>query len=79
MISAAQIRAGRALLGLSSQLLAELSGVGWSTVKRFEEQDGVPQTRSGTLERLKSYLEENGVEFLGDPIESPGVRLRRKI
>ena len=78
MISGAQIRAGRALLGLSSQSLAQQSGVGWSTVKRFEEQDDVPSTRAGTLERLKTYLEENGIEFLGDPIESPGVRLRRK-
>ena len=78
MISGAQIRAGRALLGLTSQSLAKLSGVGWSTVKRFEEQDNIPVTRSGTLERLKSFLEENGVEFLGDPIDSPGVRLRRK-
>ena len=78
MVSGVQIRAGRALLGLSSQSLAELSGVGWSTIKRFEEQDDVPSTRAGTLERLKTYLEENGVEFIGDPIESPGVRLHRK-
>jgi len=78
VISGAQIRAGRALLGLSSQSLAELSGVGWSTVKRFEEQNDVPSARSGTLERLKNYLEDNGVEFLGDPIQSPGVRLRPK-
>ena len=78
MISGAQIRAARALLGLSSQSLAKLAGVGWSTVKRFEEQEDIPAARSGTLKRLEKYLEESGIEFLGDPVDSPGVRLRPK-
>ncbi|MEM6415370.1 MAG: transcriptional regulator [Pseudomonadota bacterium] len=77
VISAAQIRAGRGLLGLSSQELAELSDVGWSTIKRYEDIDGIPPTRAGTLERVKKALEAEGVEFIGDPIKSPGVWLRR--
>ena len=79
MIAASQIRAGRALLGLTSRQLADRSGVSWATIKRFEDAEGVPNSKRGTLERLKNYLEESGVELLGDPIESPGVRLRRKI
>ena len=77
-VSAEQIRAARALLGISSNELANASGVGWATIRRFEQTEGVPKTRSGTLDRLISTLETLGVEFLGDPIESPGVRLRRK-
>ena len=78
MISGAQLRAGRSLLGWSSQELAEAAGVGWSTVKRFEELDVVPRSRSDTLHKIQCALETAGIEFIGDPILSPGVRLRRK-
>lgn len=77
MVSGAQIRAARGLLGWSSQELARRSSVGWSTIKRFEEAFGVPSSRAGTLERVESTLEAAGVEFIGDPIKSPGVRLKR--
>ena len=75
-VSAGQIRAARALLGISSEELSKLSGIGWATVRRFEEADGVPPSRSGTLERVKQALEARGIEFIGDPNTSPGVRLR---
>jgi predicted transcriptional regulator len=78
VISGAHIRAARGLLGWSSQELAAVSGVGWSTIKRFEESGGIPPSRSGTLERVKLALEAAGIEFIGDPIHSPGVRLRAK-
>jgi hypothetical protein len=55
-----------------------LSGVGWATIKRFEDASGVPPSRSGTLERVVEALEAEGIEFLGDPERSPGVRLKRK-
>lgn len=45
-------------------------------VGRFEEAGGIPPSRSGTLERVKAALEEAGIEFLGDPVTSPRVRLR---
>lgn len=76
-ISGAQIKGGRALLGLSSKELGQLSSVSWATVKRFEDQQDIPRSRSGTLAKVKSALESAGIEFLGDPITSPGVRLRR--
>lgn len=47
------------------------------TIQRFETTDGIPPSRSGTLERVKAALEQAGIEFMGDPITSPGVRLRR--
>ena len=77
MISGAQIRAARALLGLSATDLAERAGVGWATVQRFESAEGLPQGRSGTLQRIKEALENEGVTFVGDPVASPGVQLRR--
>jgi predicted transcriptional regulator len=75
MISAAQIRAARGLLGISAAELAQRSGVDWATVQRFENAAGVPKSRSGTITRVKDALEAAGVVFLGDPIASPGVQL----
>jgi hypothetical protein len=58
--------------------LAELAQVSWATIKRFEEVEGIPPSRSGTLEKVKISLEAAGVEFIGDPLTSPGVRLHLK-
>jgi ribosome-binding protein aMBF1 (putative translation factor) len=65
------------LLNWTSQQLAEKADVGWSTVKRFEELDEIPRSRAKTLEKIESTLERAGIEFIGDPVTSPGVRLRR--
>jgi predicted transcriptional regulator len=78
MIAASQIRAGRALLKISAVELAQLAGVNWKTVQRMETADGVPPSRGGTLERIKATLEEAGIEFIGDPLQSPGVRLHAR-
>lgn len=77
MLSGRQIRAARGLLGISANELAEIAKVGWATIQRFEDSGGIPASRSGTLERVKRALENEGIEFLGDPNESPGVRLKR--
>lgn len=78
MIGASQIRAARALLGLSAADLANLSGVPHRTIQRFEAAEDVPPSRGGTLDRVRNALENEGVEFFGDPVASPGVRLNRK-
>lgn len=77
MVSSSQIRAARGLLGISAAELANVSGVTWRTVQRFEAVNGIPPSRSGTLERVKMALEQAGIEFIGDPVHSPGVRLRQ--
>lgn len=77
MISSLQIRAARGLLNISAAELAEKADVTWKTIQRFESAQGIPASRGGTLERVKAALEEAGIEFIGDPITSPGVRLRR--
>ena len=78
MISSCQIRAGRGLLQISAVELAERANVTWKTIQRFETSAGIPPSRSGTLERVKSALEQAGIEFIGDPLTSPGVRLHKK-
>ena len=78
VISAGQIKAARALLGWSAEDLAYHSGVSWATIQRFEAAEEIPVSRSGTLEKVKAALEAAGIEFIGDPVASPGVRLRRR-
>lgn len=76
MISGQQIRAARALLGLSAAELAKRSGVSHRTLQRFESQEGIPDSRLGNLEAVERALSDLGVSFVGDPISSPGVRLK---
>jgi len=76
MPSGAQIRAARALIGISAKELGILSDVTLRTIQRFETVETTPPNRSGTLERVKAALEAQGIEFIGDPDTSPGVRLR---
>lgn len=78
MISGPQIRSARALLGMSAKELAKRSSVSWATVQRFEQVTEIPVTRVNTLVRVQETLEAAGIEFIGDPISSPGVRLHRQ-
>jgi len=77
MIGGAQIRAGRALLNWSAAELAKRSGVTRFTIQRLEQHDAVPPSRSQTLEDIQRALEAAGVEFIGTPVDRPGVRLVR--
>ena len=75
MISGAQIRAARGLLGWSRADLAKRSGVSEISIKRFETAASDP--RRGTLERLQRALEAGGVLFLdGGDIRSGGAGVR---
>ncbi len=72
-ISAGQIRAARALLGLSQDQLVNSSGVPKRTLVRLEKSEGEPQRR--TVDAIRAALEAAGVEFTNG--DAPGVRLRR--
>ena len=78
MISSRQIKAARALLGWKGQDLADKSGVGITTLRRYEAQDGIPNANKFVIKAIKGCLEEAGIVFSGDPIESPGVSLNQK-
>lgn len=71
-ISAAQVRAARALLDWSRERLADVSGVPERTLARFEAEEGSPQQRTFTA--IRAALESAGVEFMDG--DAPGVRLR---
>ena len=75
MLSSSQIRAARALLGWSGKDLAEKSGVGITTLRRYELQIGIPSANTSVLLTLKETLEKAGIEFTGDPLVNPGVTL----
>lgn len=77
MITGSQIRAARAALRISAVELAVTAGVGEQTIKRFEQFDGIPPSRSSTLILVRNTLEAAGIEFIGTPEDGPGIRQRR--
>jgi len=80
MITAAQMRAARALLGLDQRQLAELSGVSLPTIRRMEASQGHVRGIVGSLTRVIEALNAAGVDLIGDEAASPGggrgVRLK---
>lgn len=78
MITSDQIRAARALLKWSATDLAKNAKIGVATIRRFELQEGVPEGQIRILDALKSTFEIAGIDFIGTPDDSPGVRLRTK-
>ena len=78
MITSAQIRAARAFLKWSAADLSKESGVGTATIQRMEVMEGVPSGHIKTIASIQNALEQAGVEFIGSPVDAPGVRLRGK-
>ena len=80
MISAAQLRAARAILGLDQRKLAQISGVSLPTIQRMEASEGTVRGVVGSLTRVVEALDRAGVELIGDNAESRaggrGVRLK---
>ncbi len=78
MLTGAQLRAARALLGWKMAELAARSGVGVRTIIRAEAVDGVPRMQTDRMDALQLALEQGGVTFLdANSAHGPGVRLRR--
>ncbi len=78
MLFAGQLRAARALIGWNQLELAEKSGVGISTIRRLEAQQGVLRGMSDTIWKLRKTLEEAEIIFIdGDESTGPGVRLSK--
>lgn len=80
MITSAQMRAARALLGLDQRELAERTGLSLPTIQRMEASDGVIRGNVDSLMKLIGGLSEAGIELLGDGAPSTaggrGVRLK---
>ena len=80
MITAAQIRAARALLGLDQRRLAEAAGLSLPTIQRMEGSGGQVRGNVESLVKVVAALERAGVELIGDGATSTaggrGVRLK---
>jgi transcriptional regulator with XRE-family HTH domain len=80
MISAAQLRAARALAGLDQKRLADLSGLSVPTIQRMEASEGVIRGNVDSLMKLIGALDGAGIELIAEGAISPGggrgVRLK---
>lgn len=80
MITAAQLRAARALLGLDQRELAERCGLSLPTIQRMEASDGVVRGNVDSLMKLVDTLAGNGIVLINAGATSSGggrgVRLK---
>lgn len=80
MITASQLRAARALLGMDQKALAEKAGVSLPTIQRMEASQGNVRGVVDTLTKIVAALDAAGVELIGDNAPSQGsgrgVRLK---
>ena len=83
MITAPQLRAARALLGIDQVVLAERAQLSVPTIQRMEASDGVIRANVDSLMKLLSALENTGIELINPGVTSPaggrGVRLREHV
>jgi transcriptional regulator with XRE-family HTH domain len=81
MITAAQMRAARALLGIDQRRLAEMSGLSLPTIQRMEGSELTIRAHVDSLMKLIAALDKAGIELIGEGAASMGggrgVRLRR--
>ena len=80
MITAAQLRAARVLLGIDQRRLAELSGLSVPTIQRMEASETMVRGNVDSLVKLITALEDAGIELIDDGASSDGggrgVRLK---
>lgn len=81
MLTAAQLRAARALLGIDQRALAEAAGLSLPTIQRMEASEGNIRGNVDSLVKIVAALEAAGVELISEGAVSEGggrgVRLRR--
>jgi len=82
MITAAQLKAARALLGMDQRALAEASGLSLPTIQRMEASEGVIRGNVESLMKLIAALDTAGVELINEGASSEkggrGVRLKAR-
>jgi transcriptional regulator with XRE-family HTH domain len=80
MITAAQLRAARALLGIDQRALAVLCGLSVPTIQRMEASGGVVRGNVDSLMKLVGALDGAGIELIDTGAVSRGggrgVRLK---
>jgi transcriptional regulator with XRE-family HTH domain len=80
VITAGQLRASRALLGIDQRKLAEAAGLSLPTIQRMEASEGVIRGNVESLMKLVAALDALGIELISDNAVSPsggrGVRMK---
>lgn len=72
MITAAQMRAARALLGIDQQTLADLAGVSLPTIQRMEASGGNVRGVVDTLTKVVAAFDLAGIELIAENSPSTG-------
>ena len=72
MITAAQMRAARALLGIDQHALAEAAHLSVPTIRRMEASEGVIRGNVDSLMKLVAALGELGIELIDQGAASTG-------
>src|SRR3546814_18226990 len=81
MITAGQMRAGRALLGIDQRRLAVLAGVSLPTIQRMEASDGTVRGVIDTLLKVVAALDRTSVvsgTSVSVRVNLGGRRIRQK-
>jgi transcriptional regulator with XRE-family HTH domain len=73
-MTAGQLRAARALLGIDQKTLAEMSGVSLPTIQRMEASEATVRGNVDTLTKIVDALGRAGIELLS--VGGRGVRLK---
>jgi transcriptional regulator with XRE-family HTH domain len=80
MITAAQLRAARVLLGIDQRRLAELSGLSVPTIQRMEASETMVRGNVDSLVKLIAAFNAAGIEMINEGAASysqgRGVRLK---
>ena len=80
MITAAQLRAARVLLGIDQRRLAELSGLSVPTIQRMEASETMVRGNVDSLVKLITAIDAAGIEMIDEGAVSNsqgrGVRLK---
>lgn len=69
-----QIKIARILLNWTQKDLANHSNISLDTIRRLEQDRGFVKANSDTLRKIKTTIEEAGIEFLS----GSGVKLKDK-
>jgi len=83
MITAGQLRASRAILGIDQRKLAESAGLSLPTIQRMEASDGVIRGNVDSLMKLVAALDALGIDLIADNATTSsggrGIRLKRPV
>ena len=77
LISPEQVRAARAILGLSEADLAKAARVPIEAVRRAEGS-GRSVAAADAVEKIAAALEKAGITFLADEGDGPGLRVKKR-